>query len=251
LCTLTWTRRVGAGNGYELFFNRDELKTRRTALPPAVHEQSGVAYLAPTDAEGGGTWLGVNAHGLTVGLLNGWLRSDLREGDFTSRGLLVASLLDCARAREVGERVLARELDEFRSFTLVALEPGERLLRAAWDGEELDVGPLEDLEQPISSSSRDPEGACRRRRLLFDGLAGGALPTADQLESFHADHDDGPSACSPCMHREDAHTVSFTRILVDAETVELRYHPGAPCLDAEVEILRLKRAALPASAADR
>ena len=247
MCTLTWTRRA---DGYELFFNRDELKTRRPARPPAVGDRNGVAYLAPIDADAGGTWLGVNASGLTVGLLNGWRSGDLRAGDFTSRGLLVASLLDCATSREVAERVLARDLEPFRSFTLVALEPGERLLRATWHGAELDVGRLEDLEQPISSSSCDPEGAQRRRNRLFAELADGALPGPDQLEAFHADHDGGPSAWSPCMHRDDAETVSYTRIRVGAEDVELRYRAGAPCTSARVEILQLARTPLRASATE-
>ncbi len=250
MCTLTWTRRA-VGDDYELFFNRDELKTRRPALPPAVHAGGGVAYLAPTDADAGGTWLGVNAYGLTVGLLNGWRSADSRPGDFTSRGLLVASLLRCATSRAVLDRVLARDLGEFRSFTLAVFEPGERPLCATWDGEQLEVGRRQDLEQPISSSSRDPEGAERKRRLLFAGLAGGALPAPEQLEAFHADHDGGPSACSPCMHRDDAETVSFTRVLVDSASVELRYHPGAPCLGADPEVLRLPRVPVPASVADR
>lgn len=246
MCTLTWTRR---GDEFELFFNRDELKTRRPALPPAVHERDGVAYLAPTDADAGGTWLGVNEYGLAVGLLNGWRRSDLREGDFTSRGSLVAELLGAATSREVGARLLARELVEFRSFTLMAFQPGEQALRATWDGEELDVERLSDFDQPISSSSRDPEGAHNRRRLLFEGLANGALPTPEQLEAFHADHDGGPSASSPCMHRDDAHTVSYTRIRVGPEAVELSYHGGPPCVPAEPVLLTLPHRAVPASAA--
>jgi hypothetical protein len=241
LCTLTWTRR---GDGYELFFNRDELKTRQPAHPPELRRSNGVAYLAPIDADAGGTWLGVNELGLSVGLLNGWRPRDLREGDFTSRGHLVAGLLDARTAAEVAERVRARELTEFRSFTLFAVQPDQPVLRAAWSGEGLELAWLADTDQPISSSSRDPEGAARNRRRIFAGLAAGELPEPAQLAEFHRGHDPDPSAVSTCMHREDAETVSHTHVLVDASRVELRYHAGAPCHAAALHALDLPRASL-------
>jgi len=244
LCTLTWTR---CADGYQLFFNRDELKTRQPAYPPEERRSAGVAYLAPTDADAGGTWLGVNELGLSVGLLNGWRRVDLRERDFTSRGHLVTALLDARTAAEVQQRLSARDLTAFRSFTLFALQPGEPVFRAVWTGEDLGLTQLTDTEQPLSSSSRDPEGAARNRRRIFEGLAPGQLPGPGQLGAFHRGHEPDPSAVSTCMHREDAETVSHTRILVDEARVELRYHPGAPCREATIHTLGLSRRHLGAS----
>jgi hypothetical protein len=55
MCTVSWWREP---DSYTVFFNRDELKTRSRALPPTIQQQNGVRYIAPTDADGGGTWLG-------------------------------------------------------------------------------------------------------------------------------------------------------------------------------------------------
>ena len=194
-----------------------------------------------------GEFLGVNELGLAVGLLNGWRLRDLCEGDFTSRGHLVTALLDARTASEVGQRMAARDLVAFRSFTLFAVQPGEPVLCAVWNGEGLDLGRLTDTDQPVSSSSRDPEGAARTRRRVFAGLAAGELPGSAQLADFHRGHDPDPSAVSTCMHRDDAETVSQTRILVDASRVELHYHAGAPCREAALHTLELPRARLSVS----
>src|SRR5262245_8061057 len=65
--TVSWTP---TREGYALRFNRDERRTRGPGLPPGMMEGDGVRFLAPTDADAGGTWIGVNQFGLTVGLLN-------------------------------------------------------------------------------------------------------------------------------------------------------------------------------------
>ena len=111
MCTLTWLR---SGEGYELFFNRDEARTRLPALPPRVQRRDGVEFLSPLDADAGGTWLGVNAYGLTVGLLNG--RADApAPAAPRSRGLLVLDLLDAARSADVERRLQAADLSRTRA----------------------------------------------------------------------------------------------------------------------------------------
>ena len=54
MCTVSWMLQA---NGYQLFCNRDEKKTRPIALPPRVHSCAGVQFLAPVDTQSGGSWL--------------------------------------------------------------------------------------------------------------------------------------------------------------------------------------------------
>ena len=61
---------------FRLFFNRDERRTRRPAIPPAVHRKGDTRFIAPRDGDFGGSWLGVNEHGVSLCLLNGYAAED-------------------------------------------------------------------------------------------------------------------------------------------------------------------------------
>jgi len=46
MCTMTWFTKE---DGYELFFNRDERKSRRRAQLPTVQQHvNGIEYISPT-----------------------------------------------------------------------------------------------------------------------------------------------------------------------------------------------------------
>jgi hypothetical protein len=239
VCTLTWLRRNA---GYELYFNRDEKRTRARALSPRIHERGGRRWIAPIDPEGGGTWIGVNEFGLGVALLNGFRPGDEAERRWTSRGLLVDGLLDALSPREVSVRLRKHDLTRFRSFTLVALEPAAPALLATWDGAELALDQRLEGVPPICSSSLDPGGATLARRELFQTLQArhGAVD-AELLARFHASHEPARGRTSPCMHRADARTQSFTRLRVDAGKVELHYSPAPPCERVPAEVVELER----------
>lgn len=72
MCTVTW---LIDAEGYTVFFNRDELKTRSHARPPTIRKQNGVNFIAPLDLDGGGTWIGVNEFGVTCSVLNNYVCS--------------------------------------------------------------------------------------------------------------------------------------------------------------------------------
>jgi hypothetical protein len=64
----------------------------------------------------------------------------------------------------------------------------------------------------------------------------GTEVTHEKLGVFHRSHAGGPGAYSPCMHRRDAKTVSFSRITVTSSAVRFVYTPAAPCEDAPAEM---------------
>ena len=240
MCTATWIR---SAEGYELFFNRDELRTRAPALPPTVRELRGVRFVAPTDGDAGGTWLGVNDRGVTIGLANGVPAACDREPT-RSRGLLVLDLLPCASLGEVREAIAAIDAGSYRAFELFALGPrGEgRLWR--WDGREIagrDAGSEGTL---ILSSSRDADRARIERERLLEKLRRehGGLD-AGLLAAFHESHEPERGAWSPCMHREDAGTVSESRIRVGRAEVAFTYAAGPPCERARPATVAIPRRA--------
>jgi uncharacterized protein with NRDE domain len=238
MCTATWRRTEG---GYEVRFNRDELATRKPALPPKVSEREGVRFLAPEDGDAGGAWLGVNERGVAVGIANG-PRSERDEGAgaFRSRGLLVLDLLSSAGVEDVRRRMEALDARKHRSFALFAIElPGEVRIWS-WDGEQLESRQGGQPGALLISSSRDPERARRERKALLERMvhAQGALD-AVVFEAFHASHEPERGPFSPCMHRGDASTVSLSRIRVGPREVEFEYRPGPPCQRASGVVQRL------------
>lgn len=250
MCTVTWIER--RDDGYEVFFNRDELRARPPGGPPELVWPGGVRALAPRDPQGGGTWIGVNEHGLCVALVNHYAaRPAPGVAPRTSRGLLVASLLDADSADEIEARVRRESLERFEPFRLLAFEPapsGASVRSLLWESE-LDVSVLGPSDLPVSTSSRDDAGAAAARRAALSRrtASGGGLD-AERLLAFHESHEPERGALSPCMHREDASTVSFAHAVVTAHEVTLAVRPGSPCEGAPAVERRLAR---PAGAVSR
>jgi len=252
MCTLTW--RIGP-EGYFVGFSRDERRTRALGLGPRAMLRGGVRALAPIDGEAGGSWICANELGCTLALLNGYRfqPAGAPEADALarpSRGELVLALGDLPAAERLESRLRALDLERYRPFDLVAFDAlgGARL--ASWSGAELVARALSDSDRPLVSSSLDDAGARRARAQLYQRSVGADASEA-QLERFHRSHEPAQGAYSPCMHREEAHTVSFTRVRVGALSVELLYQPLSPCADAPVERAQLARRPLAQTAPPR
>ena len=229
MCTVSWLRRP---EGYELFFNRDERRARRRAEPPALRRKGPSRFIAPLDGNFGGSWIAANQHGLSLFLLNGYAPTDPvePEGGFTSRGLLLTGLADGRSAEQIERRLRRYELDRFRSFLLAVLEPSGGGLLARWSNGSLDVRGDLDACNPLVSSSFDGEEVRASRREQYRRMVGGAAEeTAEAHLAFHESHAPERGPHSPCMHRPDAETVSFSHVRVDAQSVRFDYTPHSPC----------------------
>lgn len=225
MCTVTWLRR---GDGYDLLFSRDELKTRAEALPPRESETDGVRWIAPVDPDGGGTWVATNEHGVTIGILNGFRAADGAPRAWTSRGTLAVRLASARRAGEAGSRLAALDLGSFRSFRLLAMSPDAPALVAEWDLRGLSLDADAEGRIPLVSSSFDESAVGAARRAEFARITASAPPTVERLLAFHRSTAGGPGPTSVAMERPEAATRSLTRVTVTPERVTQRYHPGRP-----------------------
>lgn len=228
MCTVTWLRRPA---GYEVFFNRDELKTRPPALPPSLVDRAGVATLAPVDGEAGGAWIGANEFGVSLCLLNSY---DVSAGAPPawpiSRGLLLVSLLTAATPDEVAARLHQQGLAAYQAFLLLIFALDQPVWLFTWNRQLLQWRELAESDLPLSTSSfSGPEVVAQRRACFhqYQGLAGGL--SAEMLRAFHASHVPAAGAFSVCMHRAEAHTVSFSHLAVTSGVVRFHYQPGSPC----------------------
>jgi hypothetical protein len=237
VCTLSFSV---APDGYELFFSRDERRTRVEACPPRLERTADIRFLAPRDPEGGGTWLAANERGVTLALLNRY-GVPAHGADFESRGSLVLQLATARSLREVEARLRVLPLARFRPFDLVAFEPGAPAARFGWDGRELEMDA--EAHGPLCSSAVADREARAARRTRFAELCGrdAGRGTSAWLESFHREHAPARGVLSVCMHRADAKTVSLSRIRVTSARVALAYAAGSPCrarFGPELELAR-------------
>ena len=228
MCTLSWSTDA---RGYELWFSRDERRTRARADAPAESCVRGVRVLAPRDPEGGGAWLAVNEHGVALALLNRYdVAAPPMSGPLASRGVIVRAHAGARDADEVERSLRALPLACFAPFDLAVFAPGAAVRRLGWDGRVLEIE--RDARGPLASSAVAAHEARAWRTLRFARLRGAA---------FHRDHDAARPELATCMHRADAETVSLSRIRVTPERIAFAYAPGAPCrtpFGPELELAR-------------
>src|SRR5262245_48661895 len=95
--------------------NRDE-RLDRPAVPPLLWPGS-PRFIAPRDERAGGSWLGLNEHGLFVGLTN--RAGSPPDPTRRSRGLLVTDALRASSADDLHARLEALDPRAYGPFHLV------------------------------------------------------------------------------------------------------------------------------------
>jgi hypothetical protein len=222
MCTVTWFHQPG---GYQLFSNRDEKRTRKPATGPELQEQNGVRFVAPVDGDFGGSWIATNEFGLSLCLVNGLGE---RPQETRSRGLVLTEWIAAPELAALRELVDGSDLGAVAPFSMVALQPRGSARVIRWNGVNCELIEERDAPMPLVSSSFDPDGVTRSRRDLLEQMCRRSSQTGAFL-AFHRSHQPERGPYSPCMHRPDAHSVSFTWVNVTADEAAMYYAPGAPC----------------------
>ncbi len=235
MCTLTW---IIKQDGYQLFFNRDELGTRQQAQLPSVHTINGIKVICPIDSDAGGTWISTNQHRLSLALLNKYeckTRGD--SSGLTSRGILVRELSSLVDQKDVAGALRSINLSVFKAFDMIAFEPDRTPVLMTWNGIQLEQIP--EPQMPITSSSYQTREVISARKKYFERFMVDREASEQTLESFHASHSPDRGPYSVCMHRQDAQTVSFCKIDVAAGKTSFSYTGGSLCENNQMQQLRL------------
>ncbi len=225
MCGISWQIHP---QGYDLFFNRDEQRDRPTAESPKLfHDPAGIAYLAPTDPQGGGTWLFVNTHGLTGALLNAYVLDGAAPPPEApqSRGQLLRALATADTVAAFGA-ALGGQLERapYQPCYLFALSPAGAPGLWLWNGRTLEAPDIPDLPFFTTSSHRPAEVHARRRERFLREV-GQSSVSPDALERFHRDEDGRQSAFDVRMSRDDARSVNLTHVRSRPEAQTMAYAP--------------------------
>jgi hypothetical protein len=233
MCTVAFA--PAASGGYVLGHNRDERLSRARGIAPALIAAEPLHFLAPRDPEAGGTWIGVNAAGMTVCMLNA---AEPPERELPapprSRGLVAWEALRQPSAVAILDMLSADDLSDVRSFQLAVASPGSpwsrpSLLHVRWNGFGLSWDVLSGAQVLVSSTKDQARAELERRASWARLLDGAGSVERERIAAWLAGHEPEPGAWSACMHREDARTMSRTVVDVGPEGIRLEYLDGQPC----------------------
>ncbi|HEU4829353.1 MAG TPA: hypothetical protein VFT04_09160 [Gemmatimonadales bacterium] len=241
MCTLSWLPRPG---GHVFWHGRDERTTRLPGEAPSLVRRGTLDAIAPRDGDAGGTWVGVNELGLTLGLANLYppegvaASGGIPAKGLVTRGRIIDDLLSARTAEEARSLLEAMDPHVFAPFTLAVLEPGRSPGLHRWNGVDLETTTVAAPGLLLTSS-----GAGRQveqiRRVEYARLAPGSPPRAEDIEALHRSHLEALGADSFCMHHEEAETASLTRVEVGSGGIRMTYTPGPPCRTPSLESLAL------------
>jgi hypothetical protein len=200
--------------------NRDESFSRPSAPPAEIKP----GIVAGKDLLSGGTWLGVNKHGLFIAVTN--RRMPQPPPDALSRGLLALETLNCRKLPCVEGIVERRVRDHpMAGFNLVAIVEGQGLC-LHYDGT-LRRAPF-GAGVHVVSSDRDLDDPAMPEKQCLDRFVAGrtGVPDGAALQTFLASHEgDRPV----CKHGDGYGTVSSTILVDDGQGAKLLYSAGPPC----------------------
>ncbi|HEY2889910.1 MAG TPA: NRDE family protein [Dongiaceae bacterium] len=173
MCSVVILRRPE--NHWPIIFaaNRDEMNNRPW-LPPGRHWPERPQVVAGLDQLAGGSWLGVNDHGLIAGIMNRMNSLGPSPGK-RSRGELVLEALDHADARETAYALAALEPSAYRPFNLVLADNRD----AFWLANLGDRIRLESLPPGLSmltAQDRNDVSHSRRIRHFLPRFQAAAIP---------------------------------------------------------------------------
>lgn len=123
MCTVVILYRPGDPWPVAIGANRDEMRDRPWR-PPGRHWPDRPDVVAGIDELAGGTWLGLNDHGVVAGILN--RRHSLGPlAGMRSRGELPLEALDHAEARAAAEALSRLEPRSYRTFNMIVADRRE------------------------------------------------------------------------------------------------------------------------------
>lgn len=227
MCTLIVLHRCFEAAPLVVAANRDEL-FERPAEGPALRETAHGRMVTPRDRREGGTWLGLNEHGLFAAITN--RRCESPDPDRRSRGLIVNDVLAVPSALEAAREIERLDDHAYNPFNLLVADGHTaHLFTYAGSPERIDLGPgAHVIGNTHPRETGHPKLSWQRREVE----AASRLPADRVLDALarvcrsHAG--DGPFEHT-CVHADPYGTCSSTLLRLGPWESELRYADGAPC----------------------
>jgi hypothetical protein len=219
MCTVTLLTNP---DGYTLMMNRDELRSRvEGELYRGLRNDVEASF--PIDAAAGGTWIGVNHHGVSLALLNRYQAPINSNNNSVTRGKIIASALFTGGMNDVFSYLKNLDVDCFNPFDLLLVDR-QSTYQFSWDRKNYSwVSHVASQPLMLTSSSERLDYVREYRHAQF-------LHCLDQgedvksLERFHLRQEVNCAADAVFMSRAKVHTKSIVKIRVNTEVGSLSYY---------------------------
>jgi hypothetical protein len=235
VCTLVLAHRHFEGASLVVAANRDEFLARPASGPRVRGAQPRV--LAPRDELAFGTWLGLNEHGLFVGITNRYgMPPDPKR---RSRGLLVTEALRAPDARRLHHELSTLAPNEYNAFHLLYADAESAFV--TWsDGSarhqyEVPPGVHVVTERSLGADDR---GRTELLERLFAERTGCGAPTCERLRELLVVHGHaGAPLSGSCVHADEmGYGTRSSFVYVGGARPEGSWAEGHPCRAAFVDL---------------
>ena len=220
MCTLILKKPLHHDGHLQIFGNRDERLNRPATGFERIIIDKTVAW-APRDLEKGGTWLGVNEHGIFAGLTNRYAPEGYPDADLSaSRGALPR--------RALALRTVSDAAAQIREMTQQKVYPGFHLLLSTsketklmvWNGRSLREEWLEQSLVVITERSFGDQKPAREIRLAKALTDSPHLLNLDDVTRVLSHHEPN-SIDAVCVHLDGINYGTRTAVCITlAETLD-------------------------------
>lgn len=216
--------------------NRDEALAR-ASMVPKLSKNGKSAVFAPRDVQAGGTWLGLNEHGVVAAITNRYGLE--RRPTHRSRGLVVLDALEERSAESAADRIAATHPEAHNGFHLVIADREDVFL--VWnDGVRLHRERLLPGAHVLTERSLGA-GPTERPGWVMGALERleeeGRLVEAELLALLRYRNEQNPME-GTCIRVPGGvyGTRSSTVIALESDDVRFLHAEGAPCLTPYVDL---------------
>jgi uncharacterized protein with NRDE domain len=225
MCTLIVLHRCVPETPLVVAANRDEF-FGRPAEGPAVRDTPAGRVLAPLDRQAGGSWLGVNEHGLFAAVTN--RRCEAPDPNRRSRGLIVMDALRARSARQAADEIEGLERDAYNPFNLLVADArSAHVFSYLGEPERADLAPGPHVVGNVHPADASSPKLARLRDEAAASVSSGRV--LDELAEICRSHAGSGPFDATCVHAGDYGTRSSTLLRLGREDGELFYASGAPC----------------------
>ncbi len=252
MCTLALYFHVFENYPLVIAANRDEHYDRPSAAPQILSVEPRI--IAGKDLRVGGTWLGINEHGVFAAILNRRANGEQSAvSQARSRGLLCLDVLKRQSAREASSFLRQCQQDFYQPFTLVFADRKEAWVSFNEDPIIHTMRLAEGLHVFSSTATHNEYSEKKERAYaLFSGLTPQLNSKSVDVSSWTSivatvlsDHSAATNSNDPrdaiCVHTDISGTVSSSIVIYSSSENRFRtlFCAGAPCRNAFSESLSL------------